>query len=91
VHRVGELLPGDPIVWVAVAAGHRAAAFNACEFIMDYLKISAPLWKREQDLQGSWYWVDAKPQDSRRARRWGLGESLSKVGAENAVANKVAS
>ena len=43
VHRVGELQPGDPIVWVAVASAHRAAAFSACEFIMDYLKVSAPL------------------------------------------------
>jgi len=72
VHRVGELAPGDPIVWVAVAAAHRAAAFSACEFIMDFLKISAPLWKRERDLEGNWNWVEAKSIDQDRARRWGL-------------------
>jgi len=71
VHRVGELAPGDPIVWVAVASAHRAAAFSACEFIMDYLKVSAPLWKREKTSEGEWQWVDAKVRDQERARRWG--------------------
>lgn len=73
VHRVGELQPGDPIVWLAVASAHRAAAFNACEFVMDYLKVSAPLWKRERDLQGNWHWVEARDVDHERARRWGGG------------------
>ncbi|EED32886.1 molybdopterin converting factor, subunit 2 [gamma proteobacterium NOR5-3] len=73
VHRVGELAAGEPIVWLAVGAGHRAAAFSACEFVMDYLKISAPLWKRERDLEGNWHWVDAKIADRDRARRWGGG------------------
>ncbi len=71
VHRVGELSAGDPIVWLAVGSSHRAAAFSACEFIMDYLKVSAPLWKRERDAAGRWYWVDAKDSDENRARRWG--------------------
>lgn len=73
VHRVGELAAGEPIVWLAVGSGHRAAAFSACEFVMDYLKISAPLWKRERDLQGNWRWVDAKATDQDRAKRWGRG------------------
>jgi molybdopterin synthase catalytic subunit len=87
VHRVGELMPGDPIVWVAVASAHRAAAFSACEFIMDYLKVSAPLWKRERSLAGDWRWVAAREQDSERARRWGgggtlhAGEGVSRAGA----------
>ncbi|MDP5053772.1 MAG: molybdenum cofactor biosynthesis protein MoaE [Congregibacter sp.] len=75
VHRVGELLPGEPIVWVSVGCGHRAAAFSACEFVMDYLKVSAPLWKRERDLQGSWHWVEAKAVDHDRLKRWGRSSS----------------
>ena len=70
VHRVGELYPGDPIVWVGVACAHRAAALRACEFIVDELKVSAPLWKRERDRAGRWRWVDARPCDRERARRW---------------------
>lgn len=73
VHRVGELGPGDPIVWVAVAARHRAAAYSGCEYIMDYLKVSAPLWKRERAEDGQWYWVDSRARDQARARRWGAG------------------
>ena len=72
VHRVGELLPGDPIVWLAVTAQHRAAAFSGCEYIMDYLKVSAPLWKRERDAAGEWHWVDARGRDRERAQRWGV-------------------
>ncbi len=75
VHRIGELAPGDPIVWVGVTSAHRAAAFSACEFIMDYLKVSAPLWKREQSLDETWHWVEAKTRDDDRARRWGGGSS----------------
>ncbi|EAQ99213.1 molybdenum cofactor biosynthesis protein MoaE [Congregibacter litoralis] len=73
VHRVGELKPGEPIVWLAVGSGHRAAAFSACEFVMDYLKVSAPLWKRERDTKGSWHWVKAKSADDDRAKRWSRG------------------
>jgi molybdopterin synthase catalytic subunit len=77
VHRVGELGPGDPIVWLATGSRHRAAAFQACEFIMDYLKVEAPLWKRERDLQGHWAWVESKASDAERAQRWGLGSSAA--------------
>lgn len=69
VHRVGELPPGEPIVWVGVLSRHRAAAFAACEFIMDYLKIAAPLWKRER-RNGRWHWVEARQRDVQRAARW---------------------
>ncbi len=69
VHRVGRLFPGDQIVWVGVSSGHRAAAFSACEFIMDYLKAEAPLWKKEHSEVGE-IWVEAKASDSGRARRW---------------------
>jgi molybdopterin synthase catalytic subunit len=70
VHRVGRLLPGEQIVWVGVASAHRAAAFSACEFIMDYLKADAPLWKKEHNATGE-SWVEAKASDSGRASRWG--------------------
>ena len=69
VHRVGDLSPGEQIVWVGVASRHRAAAFSACEFIMDYLKTRAPFWKKEQAAQGS-RWVDASLDDEARAQRW---------------------
>ncbi|TGD75253.1 molybdopterin synthase catalytic subunit MoaE [Mangrovimicrobium sediminis] len=69
VHRVGELAPGDQIVWVGVSAAHREAAFAACEFIMDYLKTRAPFWKKERGPQGE-HWVDARDSDSERAERW---------------------
>jgi molybdopterin synthase catalytic subunit len=69
VHRVGRLLPGDQIVWVGVSSAHRAAAFSACEFIMDYLKAEAPLWKKEHSEAGG-NWIDAKDSDSGRAKRW---------------------
>lgn len=72
VHRVGTLRPGEPIVWLAVASAHRAAAFNACEYLMDYLKVAAPLWKREQDQDGVWHWVEARARDQERSRRWGI-------------------
>jgi molybdopterin synthase catalytic subunit len=69
VHRVGELLPADPIVLVVVLSAHRAEAFAACEFIMDYLKTRAPFWKKEQTPAGP-RWVDARSGDDARARRW---------------------
>jgi molybdopterin synthase catalytic subunit len=72
VHRVGVIYPGETIVWVGAASAHRAAAFNACEFVMDFLKVAAPFWKREQDRSGSWRWVEARGSDQERARRWGL-------------------
>lgn len=69
VHRIGRLLPGERIVFVGVAAPHRGAAFEACEFIMDYLKTQAPFWKKEETVTGA-HWVDAREEDSAAAIRW---------------------
>ena len=69
IHRVGRLLPGDRIVFVAVASAHRGEAFAACEFIMDYLKTRAPFWKKEDTEQGG-RWVDAREADDTAASRW---------------------
>jgi molybdopterin synthase catalytic subunit len=69
IHRVGRLLPGDRIVLVVVSSTHRQAAFEACEFIMDYLKTQAPFWKREETAAGS-HWVDARESDDAALRRW---------------------
>lgn len=69
IHRIGRLLPTDQIVLVAVAGAHRGPAFQACEFIMDYLKIQAPFWKKEQTPQGA-QWVEARETDHAAARRW---------------------
>ena len=69
IHRVGRLLPGDPIVLVAVASLHRGEAFAACEFIMDYLKTQAPFWKKEETTEGE-RWVEARASDDAAAARW---------------------
>ncbi|MBS0275839.1 MAG: molybdenum cofactor biosynthesis protein MoaE [Proteobacteria bacterium] len=69
VHRIGRLLPGDKIVLVAVAAQHRHAAFEACAFLMDYLKTRAPFWKQEE-RGGKTQWVEARESDDRAAGRW---------------------
>lgn len=69
IHRIGRLTPGDPIVLVAVASSHRAAAFAACEFLMDYLKTRAPFWKQEERPGGK-AWVEAKASDDAAAERW---------------------
>ena len=69
IHRVGRLLPGDPIVMVAVASSHRGEAFAACEFIMDFLKTQAPFWKKEETPEGD-RWVDARASDDAAAARW---------------------
>jgi len=69
IHRVGRLLPGDPIVLVAVASMHRGEAFAACEFIMDYLKTQAPFWKKEETSEGE-RWVEARASDDAAAARW---------------------
>lgn len=71
IHRVGPLLPRDQIVLVAVTSAHRGDAFQACEFLMDYLKTQAPFWKKEQTPEGA-RWVDARVQDDAAAARWGL-------------------
>jgi molybdopterin synthase catalytic subunit len=65
IHRTGELKPTDQIVLVAVASAHRADAFAACEFIMDFLKTQAPFWKKE--AAG---WVEARAADDQAAARW---------------------
>jgi len=69
IHRHGRLLPGDPIVLVAIAAAHRGDAFAACAFIMDYLKTGAPFWKKEE-TGGASRWVEAKPEDDAARDRW---------------------
>ena len=70
VHRVGRLAPGDRIVLAAAASRHRKAAFEAAEFLMDYLKTRAPFWKKEEGPYGA-SWVDARESDEAEARRWG--------------------
>jgi molybdopterin synthase catalytic subunit len=69
IHRVGRLQPQDQIVLVAVTSAHRGDAFKACEFIMDYLKTSAPFWKKEVTDQGE-RWVEAKLTDDVAKARW---------------------
>ena len=69
IHRVGRLVPGDPIVLVIVASSHRAEAFAACEFLMDALKTRAPFWKKEETIEGE-RWVEARESDERAVKRW---------------------
>jgi len=69
IHRVGPLAPGDRIVLVGVSSAHRGEAFEACEFIMDYLKTRAPFWKKESTPEGD-KWVDARDSDDVAAQRW---------------------
>ena len=69
VHRVGRLTPGERIVFVGVSSAHRGAAFEAAEFLMDYLKTRAPFWKLEERASGS-TWVEAKAADDKSAERW---------------------
>jgi len=71
IHRVGLLQPLDQIVMVAVTSAHRGESFQACEFIMDYLKTQAPFWKKEQTPAGV-RWVDARVSDDAALARWGL-------------------
>jgi molybdopterin synthase catalytic subunit len=71
IHRVGVLQPGQQIVLVAVASAHRGMAFQACEFLMDYLKTQAPFWKKETTPSGA-RWVDARVADDAALARWGL-------------------
>ncbi len=69
IHRVGTLKPGDQIVLVVVTGAHRGEAFEACEFLMDYLKTRAPFWKKERTPDGS-RWVEARESDDAAADRW---------------------
>ena len=71
IHRVGLLQPQDQIMMVAVTSAHRGQAFQACEFLMDYLKTQAPFWKKEQTPEGA-RWVDARSSDDAAIARWGI-------------------
>jgi molybdopterin synthase catalytic subunit len=70
IHRHGRLEPGDNIVLVVTASAHRQAAFEAAEFLMDYLKTNAPFWKKEDRQEGEGDWVAAKSGDDTAAARW---------------------
>jgi molybdopterin synthase catalytic subunit len=70
VHRHGILAPGERIVFVGTAARHRGAALEACAFLIDWLKTSAPFWKRERFADGTERWVEAKAADDQAALRW---------------------
>ena len=69
VHRYGRMLPGEPIVLVATASAHRAAALEACAFLIDWLKTQAPFWKLEETAEAS-RWVEARNADDEAAARW---------------------
>lgn len=69
IHRIGELWPGDEIVFVGVTSVHRGSAFAAGEYIMDYLKTRAPFWKREATEEGD-RWVEARESDQQAVKRW---------------------
>jgi molybdopterin synthase catalytic subunit len=71
IHRVGLLQPLDQIVLVAVTSTHRGESFQACEFLMDYLKTQAPFWKKEQTPDGA-RWVDARVSDDMALTKWGI-------------------
>ena len=71
IHRVGLLQPLDQIVMVAVTSAHRGESFQACEFLMDYLKTQAPFWKKEQTPEGA-RWVDARVTDDAALAKWGI-------------------
>ena len=69
VHRYGPIAPGEPIVFVAAAAEHRRAAFEAADFLMDYLKTRAPFWKKERGPDGE-RWIEPRPSDYDDVKRW---------------------
>jgi molybdopterin synthase catalytic subunit len=74
IHRVGPLQLQDQIVFVAVSSSHRGTSFQACEFLMDYLKTQAPFWKKESTPEGE-RWVDARVADDAALKRWGIASS----------------
>jgi molybdopterin synthase catalytic subunit len=78
IHRVGLLQPLDQIVLVAVTSAHRGESFQACEFLMDYLKTQAPFWKKEQTPEGA-RWVDARISDDAALARWGIAGANSSM------------
>ena len=69
LHRVGRIAPGEPVVFVATAARHRRAAFEACDFLMDYLKSRAPFWKKAHGPDGA-RWIEPRPEDHADIARW---------------------
>lgn len=69
IHRIGEMTPGDPIVFVAASAIHRRAAFEATDFLMDYLKTKAIFWKKETGPNGA-RWIEPRPEDYSDSARW---------------------
>ncbi|MSO72709.1 MAG: molybdenum cofactor biosynthesis protein MoaE [Rhodospirillaceae bacterium] len=69
IHRIGSLMPGEPIVLAAVATAHRGDAFTACAFLMDWLKTRAPFWKKEATETGA-SWVEAREADEDQAAKW---------------------
>jgi molybdopterin synthase catalytic subunit len=71
IHRVGRLLPGDNIVFVAAASAHRAASLQATAFLIDWLKTGAPFWKAEELETGETLWVEARASDDAAAAAWG--------------------
>jgi molybdopterin synthase catalytic subunit len=87
IHRVGRLLPGEPIVFVAAASSHRRDAFQACEFLMDYLKTHAPFWKKEQGADGE-RWVDARAADDEALARWGIASGNAVGGQGGPIADR---
>ena len=78
IHRVGLLQPLDQIVLVVVTSAHRGESFQACEFLMDYLKTQAPFWKKEQTPAGA-RWVDARVSDDAALAKWGIASGNSGV------------
>lgn len=76
IHRIGVLAPQDQIVLVAVTSAHRGESFQACEFLMDYLKTQAPFWKKEETPEGA-RWVDARAADDAALARWGIDSTNS--------------
>lgn len=74
IHRIGKLSPLDQIVFVAVTSAHRHESFQACEFLMDYLKTEAPFWKKEQtpNADQASRWVDARSSDDAAIKRWAI-------------------
>ncbi len=82
IHRVGRVLPEEPIVLVAVVSRHRTEAFRACEFLIDYLKTRAPFWKREDTHSGT-QWVEARQTDTESADRWAAGDDQGQTTRAN--------
>jgi molybdopterin synthase catalytic subunit len=81
IHRVGRILPGEGIVLVLTASAHRAAALEACAFLIDWLKTQAPFWKREEFATGAHRWVAARDEDDAATARWEHGAAAHRAKA----------